>query len=70
MNICKESHLDGMYEELGRHAGGNGAQECRNYGAVKETIEHVHFECICHALHLFDKMVFCLGKKLAMEVHE
>ena len=35
----------GLFEVLGRHAGGDGSQECRNCGACKESVEHVLFEC-------------------------
>ena len=34
-----------LFEELGRHVGGGGSQECPTCGALKESVEHVLFEC-------------------------
>ena len=39
------SGTHGLFEELGRHAGRDGSQECPNCGASKESVEHVLFEC-------------------------
>ena len=39
------SGTHGLFEELGRHAKGGGSQECPNFGACKEFVEHVLFEC-------------------------
>ena len=33
--------------ELGRHASKGGSQECPNCEALKESVEHVLFECFC-----------------------
>ena len=39
------SGTHGLFEELGRHVGRGGSQECPNCGACKESVEHVLFEC-------------------------
>ena len=39
------SSTHGLFEELGRHDKGDGSQECPNYGACKESVQHVVFEC-------------------------
>ena len=41
--FCSVTH--GLFEELGRHATGGRSQECPNFGAYKESVEHVLFEC-------------------------
>ena len=37
--------MNGLFEELGRHAGEDGPQECLNCGLHNESIEHLLFEC-------------------------
>ena len=34
--------MDWLFEELGRHAGGSGSQECHNCGACKDPVT---FKC-------------------------
>ena len=42
------SGTHGLFEELGRHVGRGGSQECPNCGALKESVEHVLFECVSY----------------------
>ena len=39
------SGTHGLFEELSRHDKGGGSQECPNFGACKESVEHVLFKC-------------------------
>ena len=39
------SGTHGLFEELGRHDGRGGSQECPICGDCKESVEHVLFEC-------------------------
>ena len=38
------SATHGIFEELGRHAKGDGSQECPNCGSCKESAKHVLFD--------------------------
>ena len=35
------SSTQGLFDELSRHAKGGGSQKCLNFGACKESVEHV-----------------------------
>ena len=64
-----------LFEELGRHDKGGGSQDCPDFGACKESVEHVLFKCadaFKAFLHdsIFDKTVLCLGEKQGMLVND
>ena len=42
LKFCSGTHW--LFEELGQHVGRDGSQECPNYVAIKESVEHVLVE--------------------------